>query len=104
MRLIRQSIHCIVLLLSLPTVVLHAAELGYPRPISFRMLLNDNLEDHTWMTMAVTDMHMRTRDGVEAEFKKRYPDRPLLVQINNEGLFLWGSYGIFLAKQPTGTD
>ena len=75
-----------------------AEEPGYPRPVSFRMLVNDNLPEHDWVDLVVTDMALRLRDGVESAFKKAHPDTPLLVQINNEGLKLWGTW-IMLPQQ-----
>ena len=66
--------------------------LGYPRPFSFRSVTAKQLPYLDWMTMVVSDLHVRTRAGAEIEFKSRYPSRPVLVQINSEGLGLWGTW------------
>ena len=65
---------------------------GYPRPFSFRAVTSKRLPYMDWMTMVVSDMHLRSRQGAEAKFKEQYPDRPVLVQINAEGLGLWGTW------------
>jgi len=65
---------------------------GFPRPFSFREINRKNLPYVDWMTLVVSDLHLRTRQGAEIEFKRRYPDRPVLVQINSEGLGLWGTW------------
>ena len=72
--------------------------LGYPRPFSFREITPTNLPYLDEMTMVVSDLHLRTRQGADLEFKRRHPSRPVLVQINSEGLGLWGTW-ICLPKQ-----
>ena len=69
-----------------------AGALGYPRPFSFRSVTPQRLPHMDWISMVVSDLHLRTRRGAEIEFKRRYPSRPVLVQINSEGLGLWGTW------------
>lgn len=66
--------------------------MGYPRPFSFRFVNPKNLPYLDWMTMVISDLHLRTRQGAENAFKQKYPTRPVLVQINSEGLGLWGTW------------
>lgn len=66
--------------------------IGYPRPFSFREINPKNLAYLNDMAMVVSDLHLRTRKGADLEFKQRYPSRPVLVQINTEGLGLWGTW------------
>jgi hypothetical protein len=66
--------------------------IGYPRPFSFREINPKNLPYLNEMAMVVSDLHLRTRRGAELEFKQRHPSRPVLVQINTEGLGLWGTW------------
>lgn len=72
--------------------------LGYPRPFSFREITPKNLPYLDDMAMVVSDLHLRTRQGADLDFKRRHPSRPVLVQINSEGLGLWGTW-ICLPKQ-----
>jgi len=65
---------------------------GYPRPFSFREINPKNLPYLDDMAMVVSDLHLRTRKGADLDFKQRHPSRPVLVQINTEGLGLWGTW------------
>lgn len=66
--------------------------IGYPRPFSFREINPKNLPHLNDMAMIVSDLHLRTRKGADIEFKQKHPSRPVLVQINTEGLGLWGTW------------
>jgi hypothetical protein len=65
---------------------------GYPKPVSFRKITPELIPHYDWIQMVVSDMHVHTRRDAVARFKRRFPDRPALVQINCEGLGLWGSW------------
>ena len=65
---------------------------GYPRPVSFRKITPELVPQYDWIQMAISDMHVHTRKNAAALFKARYPERPVLIQINCEGLGLWGSW------------
>ena len=65
---------------------------GYPKPVSFRQITPELVLKYDWIQMVVSDMHVHTRRDAVARFKERFPDRPALVQINCEGLGLWGSW------------
>ena len=69
-----------------------AETMGYPRPFSFREISPKNLPYLDDMGMVVSDLHLRIRRGADLEFKQRHPSRPLLIQINTEGLGLWGTW------------
>ncbi len=66
--------------------------MGYPRQFSFREVSPKKLPHLDWMTLVVSDFHLRTRAGSDIEFKEKHPDRPVLIQINSEGLGLWGTW------------
>lgn len=76
----------------LPAAGAEAGPLGYPRPFSFRSITPQRLPHMDWISLVVSDLHVRTRRGAEIEFKRQHPSRPVLVQINSEGLGLWGTW------------
>ena len=103
MRKARHAIPCLVCLL---TFVLSGPskseppfkEMGYPRPFSFREVSTKKLPHLGWMTMVVSDFVLRARQGADFRFKEKYPDRPVLVQINSEAVGLYGTW-VTLPKQ-----
>ncbi|MFA5688672.1 MAG: hypothetical protein WC959_05955 [Kiritimatiellales bacterium] len=70
------------------------ANQGYPRLMSFRTLNSRALEEgyYDQMGMVVTDLHTYLRKNAALKFKRRFPDRLALIQINMERLGLWGSW------------
>lgn len=65
---------------------------GYPKPVSFRQITPELVPKYDWIQMVVSDLHVHTRKRAAALFKESHPERPVLIQINCEGLGLWGSW------------
>lgn len=89
--------HALTLIISCALASFSQAEppaetMGYPRPFSFREINPKNLPYLDDMGLVVSDLHLRTRRRADLEFKQRHPSRPLLIQINTEGLGLWGTW------------
>ena len=91
-----KSANCLIVTFLFPllTGIVHADPLdsGYPKPISFRKITPELVSEYAGIQMVVSDMHVHTRANATALFKARYPGRPVLIQINCEGLGLWGSW------------
>ncbi|MCL5271418.1 MAG: hypothetical protein M1457_12900, partial [bacterium] len=65
---------------------------GYPRPMLFRQNVPALMFAYGPERMMVSDMHLARRRFSDEAFKKRYSDRPVLIQINSESIGLWGSW------------
>ena len=98
MRLAPLSLVLAILVVGLLKSRLAAAEMGYPRPFEFRSVSPTALPFFDHMTMVVSDTKIAHRQGADNAFKKKFPDRPVLVQLNAEHLFWWGTW-IFMPKQ-----
>ena len=53
---------------------------GYPKPVSFRAATPEMLAEMESIQMLVSDLLSDDRRGVEEAFKKRHPDRTVLIQ------------------------
>lgn len=64
---------------------------GYPRSMDFRHLFADSVEFLEHNTVLLVDM-VPGKIEAACEFKRRYPDRLVLMQVNDEPRGLWGSW------------
>ena len=71
---------------------------GYPRPITFRETNPRLLPLYGHIQLLVSDMRTDMRKFSDEEFKRTYPERPVLIQVNHEATGLWGSWEM-LPKQ-----
>jgi len=78
-------------LLLAPLAALHAADVpgGYPKPVSFRAATPEMLAEMDGIQMLVSDLMSEERRGVEEAFKKRHPDRTVLVQHDGALVGAW---------------
>ncbi len=85
---------CAALALLASLVFVYGDSAGYPRPMSFRSINSKALNAGRYdsMEMVVTDLHTYVRRDAAKQFKKKFPDRLALIQINMERIGLWGSW------------
>jgi hypothetical protein len=78
-------------LLLAPLAALHADDTpaGYPKPVSFRAATPEMLAEMDGLQMLVSDLLSEERRGVEEAFKKRHPDRTVLVQHDGGMIGAW---------------
>jgi hypothetical protein len=69
-------------------------ELGYPRPMSFRTINPEAVRDGWYdnIDLVVSDLHTYVRKDAVQLFKKKFPNRLALLQINMERIGLFGSW------------